>query len=62
MDVPKPDIPDSGTVGNVSSIVGYYAELSYFVERLDAQEPIEVGEAEDSLASLRVLLDVVASA
>ena len=62
VEVPTPQIPDTGTIGNVASIVGYYAELAYFVGRLDASEPIEVGEAADSLASLEILLKVVRSA
>ena len=62
VDVPKPQIPDTGTIGNVASIGGYYAELAYFVDRLDADQPIEQGEVADSLASLEALLKVVEAA
>lgn len=59
--VPTPDIPDSETGGNVASILGYYSELAYAVGRLDAGEPIEEADARDSLASLKVMLGVIAS-
>ena len=62
VEAPKPQIPDSATIGNVSSILGYYSELEYFVSRLDAGETIEEASAADSLASLKLLLDVVAHA
>ena len=59
---PKPRIPDTGTIGNIASIGGYYNELSYFVGQLAAGRPIEEADAADSLASLKLLLDVVAEA
>jgi len=59
--VPAPAIPDRATVGNVASILGYYAELSYFVERLEAAEPVGEASVSDSLVSLEVMLDVVDS-
>ena len=62
IDVPKPQIPDTGTIGNVASVAGYYAELAYFVNQLDAGKPIEEAEVADSLASLELLLKVVESA
>jgi predicted dehydrogenase len=59
---PKPQIPDRDTSGNIASILGYYSEIKYFVDRLEAGRPIEEGNAADSLISLRLLLDVVSAA
>ena len=59
-EAPRPDIPDSATQGNIASVIGYYNELAYFVSRLEAGEPVEEGEAADSLVSLRIMLDVIA--
>jgi len=59
--VPSPAISDRATVGNVASIMGYFAELAYFVERLDAGARVEEADASDALRSLEVMLDVVAS-
>ena len=61
IDVPVPQIPDVATVGNVSSILGYFAELSYFIDCIDADRPIAQCGVADSLASLEALLKVVES-
>jgi len=59
VEIPVPQIPDTGTSGNIASILGYYAELSYFVGQLEADKPIEEGEVADSLTSLEILLKVI---
>jgi len=59
--VPKPRIPDSTTAGNISSILGYYSELAYFVGCINSGRPVEEASAADALRSLDVLLKVVSS-
>ena len=57
---PRPQIPDSATAGNISSILGYYNEIEYFVRCLETGKPIRQAEVEDSLASLKLMLEVAA--
>jgi len=47
--------------GNLSSLGGYYNELKYFVEKLTANEPLEVAPLCEAVKSVELALDEIAS-
>lgn len=62
----KPEIASSfeGTNdigGNVSDLGEYYNELKYFVERLAANEPLEVATLSEGVKSVKLALDEIES-
>ncbi len=52
---------DNEIGGNVSSLGGYYNELKYFVEKLTANEPLEVAPLSEGVKSVELALDEIAS-
>lgn len=48
--------------GNISSLGGYYNELSYFIQRLSAGQPIEAATLEDGVGSVLLCLREIEAA
>ena len=47
--------------GNVSSLGGYYNELKYFVEKLNADEELTIAPLDEGVKSMNLVLDEIAS-
>lgn len=52
----------AGASGNVSSLGGYYNELAYFIECLEAKKPPQIATPQQALESLRTVLAEIESA
>ena len=61
-ELPIPEIPRAGTTGNVPSIAGHYAELSYFVDCLEKGTKPERVPLIESRNSLELDLKIVKKA
>ena len=47
--------------GNISDLGGYYNELRYFVEQLNAKKPLAVAPLDEGVRSLNLILDEIES-
>ena len=47
--------------GNVSDLGGYYNELKYFVDRLSANEPLEIAPLSEAVKSVNLVLNEIES-
>ena len=47
--------------GNVSSLGGYYNELKYFVDKLNAGEELTIAPLDEGVKSVNLVLDEIAS-
>ena len=58
----KNNLGSSADTGiNVSNLGPYYNELKYFIDKLSANEPIEVASLEEAAASLKLVLNEIQS-
>ncbi len=54
-------VGDNNIGGNLSSLGGYYNELKYFVEKLNAGEELEIAPLSEAVKSVNLVLDEIAS-
>lgn len=62
---PELDVKELGenqAGGNLSSLAGYYDELSYFIDRLHEGKPIEISTLQDATGSLALALSEIENA
>jgi len=58
----QPIAASSATTGNITSLGGYYSELSYFIDYLERGKPVVISTGEQATESLRVVLAEIESA
>ena len=58
----KPSFETSNDIGgNISSLGGYYNELKYFIDRLNAGEPLDIAPLSEGVKSVNLVLSEVES-
>ena len=55
------EVSGADTGINVSNLGPYYNELKYFIDKLSANEPIEVASLEEATTSLNLVLSEIQS-
>ena len=56
------EVGENAAGGNVSSLAGYYHELSYFVDRVSSKESIQMSTLQDAADSLKLTLEEITQA